>query len=115
MKPYERAKEVARKQGLSLQTVATQAGMGINSIYRWKNTTPQSDKVKAVADVLHVSVDYLLGNTDNPNPPENTIGTKRVDLKTAMQDDNTLLAWDGRPIPDEEKEMIRRILDGGNK
>lgn len=73
MTPYERAKKTAKKQGISLQTVATRAGMGINSIYRWKDTTPASDKLQAVADVLHVSVDYLLGNTDIKQPISNLV------------------------------------------
>lgn len=105
MTPYERAKETAKKQGISLQTVATRAGMGINSIYRWKDTTPASDKLQAVADVLHVSVDYLLGNTENPNPAK----SKPQDLA----DKDIVLSFEGKEIPPEDLETIRRFLRGG--
>ena len=62
---FERTKEIAKKRGLSLQETATAAGIGINSIYGWKNKKPSIDRMQAVADVLGVSVDYLLGNTDD--------------------------------------------------
>jgi transcriptional regulator with XRE-family HTH domain len=38
---------------------------------------------------------------------------KKADLSDMMQDKSTIMAWQGRPIPPEELEMIRRILDGG--
>ena len=31
-----------------------------------KNTMPSADKIGHIADYLNVSVDYLLGRTDNP-------------------------------------------------
>lgn len=65
---YENVRTVAKTRGLSLQDVASKAGIGINSIYQWKDKTPSTDRLKAVADVLGVSTDYLLGNTDDPMP-----------------------------------------------
>lgn len=61
---FERTKEISKKKGYSLQKVAKDAGLGINSIYKWKTQNPQIDKVEAVAKVLGVSVDYLLGKND---------------------------------------------------
>ena len=61
---FERTKEISKKRGMSLQDAAKSAGIGINSIYQWKKQTPSVDRIKLVADVLNVSVDYLLGNTD---------------------------------------------------
>ena len=62
---FERTKEISKKRGMSLQDAAKSAGIGINSIYQWKKQTPSVDRIKLVADVLNVSVDYLLGNTDD--------------------------------------------------
>lgn len=80
MTPFERIKETAKKNGLSLQDTATKAGIGINTIYGWKRYVPASDKLHAVADALHVTTDYLLGNTDDPTPPK-TGKPNIVDLK----------------------------------
>lgn len=103
----ERIKEVAKTRGWNLKTTAEKAGIGVNSIYRWKTQTPTTESLSKVANVLGVSVDYLLGN-EKPAP-----GPQNIDLKKAMHDDHTVVAWDGKPIPPEEMEMIRRILDGG--
>ena len=62
---FERTKEIASKRGMSLQEVAKKANLGVNSIYRWKERNPTTSNITKVADVLNVSVDYLLGNTDD--------------------------------------------------
>lgn len=82
MTVVERIKESAKRQGYNLKTTALKAGLSENAIYSWQKYTPSSDKLAAVADVLHVSVDYLLGNTDDPNPPK-TGRPNIVDLKEA--------------------------------
>lgn len=102
MTVYERTRNYAKEHGLSLQEVAQKAGLGINSIYRWKNSVPSTDKLQAVADVLHVSVDYLLGNTDDPSPNSPNV----LDLS-----DDHIFMYQGHPIPEEDMETIRAILD----
>ncbi|MCT2907858.1 XRE family transcriptional regulator [Schleiferilactobacillus harbinensis] len=101
MTVYERTRNYAKEHGLSLQEVAQKAGLGINSIYRWKNSVPSTDKLQAVADVLHVSVDYLLGNTDDPS----TDSKKPVDLSGT-----NVFTYQGMPIPEDDWEIIQDIL-----
>ncbi|TPF00957.1 XRE family transcriptional regulator [Weissella paramesenteroides] len=62
---FERVKDTAKQKSLTLRQVEEKAGLGRNSLYRWKNYTPRGDGITAVANVLGVSVDYLLGNTDD--------------------------------------------------
>lgn len=112
MTVFERTKNMAKKRGISLQETAAKAGLGLNSIYGWKKKEPSIGRLAKVADVLHVSVDYLLGKTDDPEPAQKNKPTE-VDIKDAMQDDYTIMSYGGREIPPEELEMIRRILDGG--
>lgn len=101
----ERIKEISKKRGLSLRAVNDQAKLGTNAIYRWDKATPNTESVRKVADVLHVSVDYLLGNTDNPNPTK----SKPQDLA----DKDIVLSFEGKEIPPEDLETIRRFLRGG--
>ena len=71
---------------------------------------PSIDKVNAVANVLHVSVDYLLGKTDDPEPNRNSKPAK-VDLA----DNDVIMTFEGRPIPPEDIELMKRLLRGGEK
>lgn len=110
MTTLDRIKKISKQRGFSLTKVNDMANLGTNTIYSWKHKEPGINNLKAVAEVLHVSVDYLLGKTDDPDV--NT-KSKKVDIKDAMQDDYTVMSYGGREIPPEELEMIRRILDGG--
>ena len=109
MSIFERVKEVSELRKISLQTLAEKSNMGINSIYGWKTKKPSIDKISAVADVLHVSTDYLLGRTDDMN---NSIVEKNshIDLKDALNDE-IMLAFDGHEIPDEDKVKIREYIE----
>jgi len=110
MTTLDRIKKISKQRGFSLTKVNDMANLGTNTIYSWKHKEPGINNLKAVANVLHVSIDYLLGKTDDPTV--NT-KTKKVDIKDAMQDNYTVMSYGGREIPPEELEMIRRILDGG--
>lgn len=101
---YSRLKETSKKRGLSLQDIATKAGLGVNSLYKWDKQDPTAPTLQAVADVLHVSVDYLLGNTDDPNPP-------RASDKKPMTKNQELIAYSIDPdISDDEREAIIEMV-----
>lgn len=65
---YDRIKEISNKKGVSIDYVNDKAGLSNKAIYGWKKSTPKADNLQKVADVLHVSTDYLLGRTDIMNP-----------------------------------------------
>ncbi|MFD1441428.1 helix-turn-helix domain-containing protein [Lacticaseibacillus hegangensis] len=106
---FERVKETSNNRGWSLQQTAQKAGLGINSLYSWKKKRPSVERIQAVADVLNVSVDYLIGNTDNPIPAPKTGSHKPTDLA----DEDIILSFEGKQIPPEDLETIRRFLRGG--
>ncbi|WP_273750892.1 helix-turn-helix domain-containing protein [Leuconostoc mesenteroides] len=96
-----RTKEVAKLRGISLTETAIKAGLAEKSIYSWDRSTPKADNLQKVADVLHVSTDYLLGRTDEMNA---TSSDKKV---ADILDDETILAFDGMEIAEEDKEKLR--------
>ena len=98
---YERTTKLSKQRGYSLKNLAIKAGLAENSIYDWKKSTPKADNLKKVADVLHVSTDYLLGRTDQMNA---TPSDKKV---ADILDDETILAFDGMEIAEEDKEKLR--------
>lgn len=111
---FERVKEISGNRGYSLAELARKAGIGEKSVYAWKPSktypegiTPRRETLDKVADVLHVSVDYLLGNTDDPNPK---VSTKPTDLA----DKDIIVTFEGKVIPPEDLRTIRRFLNGGD-
>lgn len=98
---YERTESIAKERGLSMPELEKKAGLGEKSIYSWKRSTPNSDKLARVADVLHVSTDYLLGRTPIKNVESNKVP------KADILDDETVLAFDGMEIEESEKEKLR--------
>lgn len=105
MTVFERIKEVSKTRGMSLLQLNDKAGLKKNVIYSWKTKQPSAEKLKAVSEVLGVSTDYLLGKTDNPSA---TNKPKEVDI----EDENILMTFDGKPIPEEDMEIIKRLLRG---
>lgn len=99
---FELIKQLARKRGYSLTKLNDQAGLGTNSIYHWKNTTPSTDSLAKVAKVLGVSVDYLLGKDSSSAKP-------KIDL---ADDDSFIALYEGKPVSDDDMEIIKRLLRG---
>lgn len=101
----ERIKITAKsKYGWNLKTTAQKAGIGVNSIYRWKDQSPTSQSLKKVADVLNVSVDYLLGD-DKPED-EKVDDNSATGVIAAHIDDDT---------PEEERQQIINFIENLKK
>lgn len=106
----EKIKELAQKQGISLQKVAEDLGYSINYLYTLKEKTPKSDRLQEIADYFNVSTDYLLGRTDNPNIANNdTIaGYTSDDLRKMAENAKT---FDGKPLTEEDIDAIQNIIE----
>ena len=98
MSLFERTKETAQKQGLTVAMVEKRAGLSENALYSWRKSSPKSENLQKVADVLNVSTDYLLGRTDEMKP-----GTTETVKKADIDDSDLLLAFDGKDIDEEDK------------
>jgi len=106
MTTVDRIKKLAKQYDLSLQEVAEKAGMGKNNIYRWNRVTPSTESLQQVAAILNTSMSYLLGETDDSSSPDTSKKTVDVD------DDQVIMTFDGKPIPEEDMEIIKRLLRG---
>lgn len=105
MSVYENVKKIAKQRGLSLQKVAEQAGLGINSIYDWRKIDPSISKVQKVADVLHVGLTELVNEPSIPDKQS----ISDADLDKML--DNAR-SFDGKPMTDHDRELIRSYLKG---
>ncbi|KAF0510600.1 helix-turn-helix domain-containing protein [Pediococcus acidilactici] len=101
---FERIEKISKKRGMSLREVNTRAQLGTNAIYRWKKQNPSIDKVEAVAKVLGVSVDYLLGKDD-----KSSTSNEPVDLDKVLSEEGMAM-FDGKPLSEEYKKALLTML-----
>ncbi|MCH4165122.1 MAG: helix-turn-helix domain-containing protein [Lentilactobacillus diolivorans] len=99
---FERIKFLAEKQGKSINDVERELKYSQNTLYRLKRTNPSAKKLEELADYFDVSTDYLLGRTDD----------KTIEKPVDIEDDHVIMTYQGKPIPEEDMEIIKRLLRG---
>lgn len=57
---YNRIKEICKEKGISPSAVEKKAGLGNGAVTKWNDFSPSVKNLKAVADILEVSVDELI-------------------------------------------------------
>ena len=71
------------------------------SNYEYGTREPDFGILSEIAKLYGVSVDYLLGNTNDNHK-------KQVDI----DDEDAILTYEGRRIPKEDIELMKRLLRG---
>lgn len=61
---YERIKNEADRHKITIAELEKKSGLGNGVIGGWRTASPNARKLEAVADVLGVSVDYLLKGSE---------------------------------------------------
>ena len=107
---FDRIKELAKKQGLSINSLEEKLGYSRNTIYNLKNSKPSTERISEIADYFNVSADYLLGRTDNPAIAKETVTTadgRIVDLSNLRE---RVVLFDGKPLSDDDVDKIAQII-----
>ena len=60
MSIVERLQRIAKEQGTNFKKIEQNCGIGNGTMRRWDVQSPRLDKIKAVADYLNISIDYLV-------------------------------------------------------
>lgn len=109
---FDRIKELADKQGISLNILEERLGYSTNYLYSLKKGNPKSDRLQEIADYFSVSTDYLLGRTDNPaiagEPETFYFEGQEVDVEQLA---STAMRFNGKPLTDEDKKAIQNIIE----
>lgn len=93
-----RQKDMAKKLGI------TESAYGY---YEQGRSEPPYETLHQLAQFFDVSLDYLLGITDDPSG--NLKEVDQVDVKKVLQKEKA--HWGGYEIPEEDKETIQRVLE----
>lgn len=107
MTTFDRVKQLADNQKISIVELEEKLGFGRNSLYSWKTKTPNGDRLKKVADYFNVTTDYLLGRTDKPSIESAEPESDDLDVML-----DRMMSFDGEPMDDHDREVIRAYLKG---
>ncbi|WP_342404249.1 helix-turn-helix transcriptional regulator [Brevibacillus sp. FSL K6-2834] len=69
----DRLKDLRAKKGITQEVLALDLGIPESTVRRYESSdenTPRRERLEKIADYFGVSVDYLLGRTDDPSPSE---------------------------------------------
>lgn len=71
---YDNLSELCKINGITVSGLLAELKMSASNKQKWQNgATVNSSVLMKIADRFNVSVDYLLGRTDNPSISENNI------------------------------------------
>lgn len=102
----ERLTNLRENRGWSKTYVAKAIGlssMQTYANYEYGRREPDFNTINKLANLFNVSADYLLGRKEAKN--------KTADLA----DDDTVFTYEGRQIPPEDLEYMKRLLRGGKQ
>ena len=100
-------KSSVKKEVFLFLKLENRIGFGKNSIYKWKTQSPKIETLQKVADYFHVSTDYLLGRTDDPNAgvaPEE----RKLTVEEALA---SVMSSDGKPLTDNDREILSAMIE----
>lgn len=105
----ERIKELCKNNDISMNQLEKKLGFGVGYISKLGSTTPNTKKIKSIADYLGVSVDYLMTGKEKTFEEYGEIGTmlgkiaKDTELCKALQQYFEL--------PDARKKQVISIIE----
>ena len=100
---FERLSALISEKNLTFRKVERDCGLANATIRRWETQSPRLESVIAVANYLHVSIDYLaLGVCENTTEE---VVSASIEQTEVLKEKNRL-ACDGSPLEDEEADLV---------
>lgn len=110
----DRIKELANQRKVSVAELERALGFGNGSISKWNKQSPSTEKLKQVADYFQVSLDYLVGRSDDKydlSPQEKIdIGVEAEKMMKGLNDEGSINFY-GEPMSEEDKEATLSALN----
>ena len=100
-------KNLCKERGITIPTVEKACGLKPSTIYKWDQSIPAVDKVKAVADYFGVSIGYLLGAAEDQPDPELSLAIRAAEKRPELR----VLFSLGSKATKEDVEAIIRLLN----
>lgn len=118
---YEQIRDIAKSKGYSVNKLEKELGFARSSINKFNKNKPSVEKLQQIADLLEVSLDYLLSNTDETikeKAPELTSRDERdiaKDLDRIMGEiqkgDDGPLYYNGIEIDNASLNLLQNAIE----
>ena len=114
----KRIKQLREESSLSQKELSKIIGVSQQTIGSWEvgRTSPDPILIGKLADYFDVSVDFLLGRTDQRKPCSSTELTKKDKKEIdeyikSLEEDAEGLMFDGVPISEEDKQLLLEQIE----
>ena len=119
---YERLEELLKENNMTAYKLSKETGILTATLSSWKNGAyvPKNDKLQIIANYFGVTVDWLLGKTDDRKgygafeakaviSRQKYTMQKPKELKKLLKDEQ--IALNGRLLTDEDKQKMYKIIE----
>lgn len=119
MTVFERIENLRKSTGISQGKLEKELGFSNGSISKWKHSTPKYDRLQKIADYFGVTIDYLMTGTDDSTKEptqlnardERDISRRLEQTLSDLEGQQGALMFDGAPLDDETKELLKASLE----
>ncbi|MED2486505.1 helix-turn-helix transcriptional regulator [Bacillus thuringiensis] len=115
-------KRLCKEQKITIAELERRIQLSNGQIRKWANQTPGIDKIQKVADYFNVSIDYLLGRTEQKNKDiikdaegftekdKKDIGKRMEEIRKDLTDSDGLM-FSGEPLTEEALDSLMDAME----
>mgnify|MGYP000956171022 FL=1 len=110
----DKIRMLANQQDMSIPDLELKLGMGNGTISRWRTGSPNTDKLRKVADYFHVSLDYLLErDVDSLNRRDKRDIARDLDriMSEIESDTDGPLFYNGVPLKEDDMAFLSKAIE----
>ena len=106
----EKLKEIRRRDGITQLQAARQLGVSLGAVGNWESgkRTPDAEMLVQIADTFGVTVDYLLGRTNDGGSAPTEV-ERCIDQLKKRPELVSLVTLTSKSSPDDVNRVIRVI------
>ena len=109
----DKIRTLARQRDMSLPQLEQELGLGNGTISRWRNSSPNTEKLQKIADYFNVSMDYLLGREKYLTHKDEKDISKILEYTREQLLSQEGLMFDGDPASPEAVDSILAAMQIG--
>ncbi len=117
MEVYERIESLRKEFGISQGKLEKELGFSNGSISKWKNSMPNPERLKKLADYFNVSVDFLMTGKEEDRLTEKDTRDIAKDLESIMKKlesgEDGPIRYNGQVIDDTSRILLRNAIELG--